>query len=92
MGSSSVTITAAPTLEAHQTSSALDVVRGAGPVIGSTITYLIPIVSVLLGVLVLGEALGLFEVIGFVIVLAAAAVINAPSRSSATPATGPSAR
>ncbi|KGN42694.1 DMT family transporter [Knoellia aerolata] len=63
-----------------------DVVRGAGPIIGSTITYLIPIVSVLLGVLVLGEALGLFEVVGFVIVLAAAAVINAPSRRLAAPA------
>ena len=35
-----------------------DVVRGAGPVIGSTITYLIPVVSVLLGVFVLGESLG----------------------------------
>lgn len=63
-----------------------DVVRGAGPIIGSTITYLIPIVSVLLGVLVLGESLGLFEVLGFVIVLTAAAVINAPGRRVATPA------
>ena len=62
-----------------------DVVRGAGPVIGSTITYLIPIVSVLLGVLVLGESLGLFEIVGFVIVLGAAAVINAPARGPATP-------
>lgn len=61
-----------------------DVVRGAGPVIGSTITYLIPIVSVLLGVLVLGEALGVWELVGFVIVLAAAAVINAPARRVAT--------
>ncbi len=72
-----------------------DVVRGAGPIIGSTITYLIPIVSVLLGVLVLGESLGLFEVIGFVIVLAAAAVINAPARRGpaavATPAVAPAA-
>lgn len=57
-----------------------DVVRGAGPVVGSTITYLIPIVSVLLGVLVLGEALGVWELVGFVIVLGAAAVINAPAR------------
>jgi drug/metabolite transporter (DMT)-like permease len=72
-----------------------DVVRGAGPIIGSTITYLIPIVSVLLGVLVLGESLGPFEVLGFVIVLAAAAVINAPARRGsavvATPAVAPAA-
>ena len=46
-----------------------DVVRGAGPVIGSTITYLIPVVSVLLGVLVLGESLGPWQLVGFAIVL-----------------------
>jgi len=63
-----------------------DVVRGAGPVVGSTITYLIPIVSVLLGVLVLGENLGVWEVVGFAIVLTAAAVINAPARRVAAPA------
>lgn len=57
-----------------------DVIRGAGPIIGSTITYLIPIVSVLLGVLVLGESLGIWVVVGFAVVLVAAAVINAPSR------------
>jgi drug/metabolite transporter (DMT)-like permease len=53
-----------------------DVVRGAGPVIGSTITYLIPVVSVMLGVLVLSERLGAAQVVGFVIVLGAALVIN----------------
>ena len=53
-----------------------DVVRGAGPVIGSTITYLIPVVSVLLGVLVLGEHLGPWQLVGFAIVLGAAFVIN----------------
>ena len=53
-----------------------DVVRGAGPMIGSTITYLIPVVSVLLGVLVLGETLGPWQVVGFVVVLGAAFVIN----------------
>ena len=53
-----------------------DVVRGAGPVIGSTITYLIPVVSVLLGVLVLGEHLGRWQLVGFAIVLGAAFVIN----------------
>jgi drug/metabolite transporter (DMT)-like permease len=57
-----------------------DVVRGAGPMVGSTITYLIPVVSVLLGVLVLGERLTWPELVGFAIVLAAALVINAPRR------------
>ncbi len=56
-----------------------DVVRGAGPMIGSTITYLIPVVSVLLGVLVLGELLGWAELLGFGVVLAAALVINSPT-------------
>jgi drug/metabolite transporter (DMT)-like permease len=58
-----------------------DVVRGAGPVVGSTITYLIPVVSVLLGVLVLDERLGPWQVLGFVIVLGAAWVINRKPRS-----------
>ena len=62
-----------------------DVVRGAGPVIGSTITYLIPVVSVLLGVLVLGEHLGPWQIVGFVIVLGAAFVIN--QKPAARPAT-----
>ena len=57
-----------------------DVVRGAGPVIGSTITYLIPVVSVVLGVLVLGEHLGPWQIVGFVIVLGAAWVINRKPR------------
>ena len=58
-----------------------DVVRGAGPVIGSTITYLIPVVSVLLGVLVLGERIGTTQLAGFAIVLSAAYVINRKPRS-----------
>jgi drug/metabolite transporter (DMT)-like permease len=53
-----------------------DVVRGAGPMVGSTITYLIPVVSVVLGVLVLGERLGWAELVGFAVVLGAALVIN----------------
>lgn len=56
-----------------------DVVREAGTIISTTVTYLIPVVSVLLGVLVLGEHLGPAQVAGFVIVLGAAAIINAPN-------------
>ncbi|WP_239111350.1 DMT family transporter [Phycicoccus sonneratiae] len=58
-----------------------DVVRGAGPIVGSTITYLIPVVSVLLGVLVLGEHLGTWQLVGFAVVLAAAWVVNRNPRS-----------
>ena len=57
-----------------------DVVRAAGPVVGSTITYLIPVVSVLLGTLVLGEHLTWAAVAGFGVVLAAALTINSPDR------------
>ncbi len=57
-----------------------DVVRAAGAIVSTTVTYLIPVVSVLLGVLVLGEHLGAAQVIGFVIVLSAAVVINRPPR------------
>lgn len=53
-----------------------DVVRAAGAVVSSTVTYLIPVVSVLLGVFVLGEHLGMAQVLGFAIVLACAVVIN----------------
>jgi drug/metabolite transporter (DMT)-like permease len=54
-----------------------DVVRAAGPVTGASITYLIPVVSVLLGVLVLGEHLAWPQLVGFAVVLGAALVINA---------------
>jgi drug/metabolite transporter (DMT)-like permease len=55
-----------------------DVVRGAGPVVALTITYLIPVVSVLLGVLVLGEHLGPAQLVGFAVVLVAAWVAGRP--------------
>lgn len=57
-----------------------DVVRAAGTVVGSTVTYLIPVVSVVLGVLVLGERLGAAQLVGFVIVLAAALLVSVPMR------------
>ena len=62
-----------------------DVVRAAGTVVGSTVTYLIPVVSVLLSVLVLGERLGAAQLVGFAIVLGAALLVNAvPRRQVAT--------
>lgn len=54
-----------------------DVVRAAGPVISSSMTYLIPVVSVLLGVLALGERLAWVQLVGFAVVLGAAWTINA---------------
>lgn len=56
-----------------------DVVRDAGTVVSSTVTYLIPVVSVVLGVLVLDEHLGIFQLAGFALVLAAAVIVGRPS-------------
>lgn len=56
-----------------------DVVRDAGAVVSSTVTYLIPVVSVVLGVLVLGEHLGAPQLAGFAIILAAALIIGRPA-------------
>ena len=70
-----------------------DVVRAAGTVVGSTVTYLIPVVSVLLGVLVLGERLGPSQLVGFAIVLLAAVLINrVPRRTVRQTHLQPSAR
>ena len=53
-----------------------DVVRAAGPTVGSSVTYLIPVVSVALGVLVLGERLQWPQFVGAGVVLAAAVLIG----------------
>lgn len=60
-----------------------DVVRAAGAVVSTTVTYLIPVVSVLLGVFALGERLGVAQLVGFAIVLSAAYVINRRPRAEA---------
>lgn len=57
-----------------------DVVVAAGPVVATSVTYLIPIVSVALGVLLLGERLGPAQVSGFAVVLVAALLIGRPER------------
>jgi drug/metabolite transporter (DMT)-like permease len=57
-----------------------DVVRAAGPTVGSSVTYLIPIVSVSLGVLVLGERLQWPQFVGAAVVLGAALLIGRSSR------------
>jgi drug/metabolite transporter (DMT)-like permease len=61
-----------------------DVVRGAGATVSTTVTYLIPVVSVLLGVVVLGEHLAWPQLLGAAIVLVSAVVIGLPARRRTT--------
>ena len=57
-----------------------DVVRAAGPTVATTVTYLIPVVAVALGVTFLDERLSWPQLLGAGIVLAAAVVIGSPAR------------
>jgi drug/metabolite transporter (DMT)-like permease len=57
-----------------------DVVRAAGATVSTTVTYLIPVVSVVLGVTLLGERLAWPQVLGAAIVLGSAVVIGLPAR------------
>ena len=57
-----------------------DVVRTAGPTVGASVTYLIPVVSVALGVLVLQERLQWPQFVGAAVVLGAAVLIGRSSR------------
>lgn len=60
-----------------------DVVRAAGPTVGTTVTYLIPVVSVVLGVSLLDETLAWPQLAGAAVVLASAVVIGMPARRRA---------
>lgn len=53
-----------------------DVMRAAGPTVATSVTYLIPVVSIALGVLALDEVLRWPQVLGAAIVLAAAVLIG----------------
>jgi drug/metabolite transporter (DMT)-like permease len=57
-----------------------DVVRAAGPTVGASVTYLIPVVAVCLGVLFLGERLQWPQIAGAAIVLSAAVLIGRSRR------------
>jgi len=57
-----------------------DVVRAAGPTVGASVTYLIPVVSVALGVLVLHERLQWPQFVGAAVVLTAAVLIGRSRR------------
>jgi drug/metabolite transporter (DMT)-like permease len=63
-----------------------DVVRAAGATVGATVTYLIPVVSVVLGVALLEERLAWPQVLGAAIVLGSAVVIGLPGRRRTAPA------
>jgi len=56
-----------------------DIMRAVGPTVGATVTYVIPVVAVALGVIFLHEHLWWPQVVGAAIVLAAAVVIGMPS-------------
>lgn len=57
-----------------------DVVRAAGPTVGTSVTYLIPVVSVALGVALLSERLQWPQFAGAAIVLGAAVLIGLSSQ------------
>ncbi|GAB3623125.1 hypothetical protein GCM10027418_12070 [Mariniluteicoccus endophyticus] len=48
-----------------------DIIRAAGPTVGTMVTYVIPVVAVVLGVMLLHERLTPMEVLGSVLVISA---------------------
>jgi drug/metabolite transporter (DMT)-like permease len=60
-----------------------DVVREAGATVSATITYLVPVVSVGLGIAVLGEHIAWPQIVGATVGIAAAAVIIGPPPTKA---------
>jgi drug/metabolite transporter (DMT)-like permease len=59
-----------------------------GPTTASTVTYLLPVIAVLLGAVVLGESLGLRVLAGMVVVLAGVFAATGGYRRRPTPAGG----
>ncbi len=57
-----------------------DVMRAVGPTVGATVTYVIPVVAVVLGIVFLHERLQWPQVVGAAIVLTAAVVTGIPDR------------
>jgi drug/metabolite transporter (DMT)-like permease len=67
------------------------VIRDAGAVTASTVTYLIPVFAVLGGVLFLGERLAWYQPLGALVIIAGAALTRTPARdptNSGGPAPG----
>lgn len=57
-----------------------EVVRAVGPTVAATVTYLIPVVAVTLGVVVLGEQVGPWQLAGAAIVIGAGVLVQAKPR------------
>lgn len=57
-----------------------EVVRAVGPTVAATVTYLIPVVAVTLGVVVLGERVGPWQLAGAAIVIGAGVLVQAKPR------------
>lgn len=60
-----------------------EVVRAVGPTVAATVTYLIPVVAVSLGVVVLGEHVGPWQLAGAAIVIGAGVLVQAKRRTRA---------
>lgn len=58
-----------------------EVVRAVGPTVSATVTYLIPVVAVTLGVVVLGERLGMWEIVGAAVVIGAGVLVGQRPRA-----------
>lgn len=65
----------------------MNILRLAGPTRGSMNGYLVPVWTILLGVAVLGETVGLREAAGGAVVLAGIAIAGMKGRPAAAPAT-----
>jgi len=63
------------------------IITDDGPVLASTVTYLVPVVAGLLGLVVLGEALTAHLVLGVAIVLAGVALTRSTPQTRTPPAT-----
>ncbi|HET8867250.1 MAG TPA: EamA family transporter, partial [Agrococcus sp.] len=62
-------------------------VRVVGPTVSATVTYLIPVVAVTLGVVVLGEQLGIWQLVGAAVVIGAGILVGQrPKARVAAPA------
>ena len=58
--------------------------RAAGPTVGASVTYVIPVVSVALGVLLLDERLSWPQLVGAAVVIGAALLIGRPPAAART--------
>ena len=58
-----------------------EVVRAVGPTVSATVTYLIPVVAVTLGVVVLGEQLGIWQLVGAAVVIGAGILVGQRPRA-----------